>query len=48
MVDEGDITLIDVQPEQAEPTGGGPADAIQEHQGLGDQVVVRFVVLVTK
>lgn len=48
LVDEGDVLLVDVEPEQAEAAGGAAADAVQELQGLAHQVVVGLVVLATE
>lgn len=48
LVDEGNVVLVDVQSQQAEASGGASADAVQELQGLTDQVVVVLFVLITK
>lgn len=48
LVDERHVPLVDVEAEQPQPAGGGAADAVQEHQRLRHQVVVRFVVLVAE
>lgn len=45
LVDEGDVLLVDVEPEEAEAAGGAAADAVQELQCLAHQVVVGLVVL---
>ena len=45
LVDEGHVLLVDVEAQQAQASCGAAADAVQELQGLADQVVVVLVVL---
>jgi hypothetical protein len=43
LVDETDVVLVDVQTQEAQFTGGGTANAVEEHQRLRDQVVAVLV-----
>ena len=44
----GHVLLVDVEAQQAQASCGAAADAVQELQGLADQVVVVLVVLTGK
>jgi len=45
LVDEGDVSLGDVETEQPESTGRTATDAVEELQRLTDDVVVGLVAL---
>lgn len=48
LVDEGDVVLVDVETQQAQASGCGAADTVQEHQSLRHQVVIALVVLISQ
>lgn len=48
LIYQSHIALVDVQTKETQPASGGAANAVQEHEGLGDQVVVGLVVLVAQ
>ena len=39
------VVLVDVQPQQPKPPSGGPANAVEKFQGVGDQIVRVLVAL---
>ncbi len=45
LIDECDVVLVDVEPEQPQPAGRRSADDVQQHQRLRHQVVLRLVPL---
>lgn len=48
LVYESHILLVDVETQQAQSACGAATDAVQKLEGLTDQVVVVFVVLVAQ
>lgn len=48
LVDEGDVVLVDVETQQAQASGCGAANTVQEHQSLRHQVVIALVVLISQ
>lgn len=46
LVDQSNILLIDVEPQQAQATSGTAANTVQKLQGLTYKVVICFVVLI--
>lgn len=48
LVDQSDVVLVDVETEKTEAARRRAADAVEEHQGLGDQVEVGLVVLIAQ
>lgn len=48
LVDKGDVVLVDVETQQAQASGCGAANTVQEHQSLRHQVVIALVVLISQ